>query len=74
MENKLLPCPFCGKTETPKCVNDFELGYIPRGDATGYYCVICDHLHGGCGAAGGFRESEDEAIKAWNRRASNGMD
>lgn len=72
MENKLLPCPFCGKTNALKFVNDFEL--IDNPHAAGYLRIVCSSSYGGCGAAGGFGETEDEAIKAWNRRATNGMD
>lgn len=63
MENKLLPCPFCGKTET--AIWELE-GFEPFN-----CCVFCDRTEGGCGAAGGFGETEDEAIEAWNRRANN---
>lgn len=67
MENKLLPCPFCGQIKALICVPSDD-------NATIGWCVICDHTESGCGAAGGFRETEEEAIEAWNRRANHGMD
>lgn len=70
MENKLLPCPFCGKTNALKFVEDFEIIAIPY--SAGHLRIVCSSSYGGCGAAGGFRESADEAIEAWNRRANNG--
>lgn len=70
MENKLLPCPFCGQTKT--------LIFVPDDDYMVYAAVNCrvecETVLGGCGATGGFRETEEEAIEAWNRRANHGMD
>ena len=35
-----------------------------------HYVVVCDYSEGGCGAStGGSARTEEEAIKAWNRRA-----
>jgi|GEM_PF-6762918 len=39
-------------------------------DWAGFYSVVCNYLNGGCGACGGYRETKDEAIIAWNKRES----
>ena len=37
-----------------------------------HYIVVCDYSEGGCGAStGGSARTEEEAIKAWNRRAND---
>ena len=72
---KLKPCPFCGKIEPVKildendfeCLSESELEYIYNP----YFTVCCDVNSGGCGACGGFRISQDEAAEAWNGRADN---
>ena len=53
---ELKPCPFC-KKEVARIWED-------EGDFT----VVCDWGKGGCGASGGYRGTEEEAVKAWNRR------
>jgi len=33
------------------------------------YAAVCDFNNKGCGASGGYRETESEAIEAWNQRS-----
>ena len=73
MTDKLKPCPFCGGEAE---VYDYEskhdiydpdtLGYVDTEYYTKYGvgCVLC-----GCIVAD--RNSETEAIEAWNRRATD---
>lgn len=68
-ETKLLPCPFCGKTET-LCIT--REPYYWDNILKGYqYQVVCDASgnNGGCGSSCGFKDSMTEAKEAWNRRA-----
>ena len=60
-------CPFCGKTDTVKCLRESE---IKEEEANGedYFTVICDYQYGGCGSSGGYRKTEEDAIKLWNTR------
>lgn len=68
----LLPCPFCGKSETLDVVTgrefmDDEQEFWPHSDS---YAVVCDAStggKGGCGAIGGFADTEQGAIMKWNR-------
>ena len=53
MSNKIKPCPFCGGDS-----------YVTEGDL---FAVICFTLT--CDASGPARDTEAEAIRAWNRRA-----
>ena len=72
MAEGLKPCPFCGKTT--------ELAMIEIHQALDdiifpMFQVVCSMQSGmyaknGCGAASGWRLTEEEAAKAWNRRAS----
>ena len=60
----LLPCPFCGN-------NDKLRIYVPFAEDKETSVVTCDQ----CNAEGPYfggsdSQSEDEAIAAWNRRAS----
>ncbi len=76
----LKPCPFCGNLAALKLTTAQELeeegdddpGYWEHSDS---WAVICDASRpngpGGCGASGGFFPSEEEAMTAWNRRASD---
>ena len=58
---ELKPCPFCGneKLEIADSWNGRYHGKV----------VNCNYLDGGCGANSGSRETEAEAVEAWNRRA-----
>jgi len=81
-DRELLPCPFCGKTHTAVVetashhwADEYEeTGGYPHSES---YAVMCDasapNGPGGCGASGGFKESEAAAIAAWNRRAAAAM-
>jgi|GEM_PF-2552205 len=64
---ELKPCPHCGNHTKPKVMdwdgNGFP-GYEVRCDASGWE-GLDDR---GCGAAGGWGETPDEAVAAWNRR------
>jgi Lar family restriction alleviation protein len=59
LKESLKPCPFCGSAEhraDRTCLKAIH-------DSQGFYAIIC-----WCGTSGPARESEKEAIKAWNRR------
>ena len=62
---KCKPCPFCGNDDTIRSiVYPGEEGFRDR------FAIRCDYSFGGCGAEGGWRHSEDEAIDVWNGRAT----
>ena len=78
---ELKPCPFCGTADFLQ-LSDFEgdcsnCGYGAWGrrvicSAAGWYTVEAGKQHGpkrGCGASVGYRDTDEEAIEAWNRRA-----
>lgn len=80
MSDELRPCPFCGAkvaevvSEADEFIekwgDDEELDWMVRDmRRTGYRAVVCNANKGGCGAIGGWKPSETEASKAWNRRA-----
>ena len=56
--SELIPCPFCG-SDKPSC-EDIETRH---GTLWYVFCIKC-------GASGGHRHTVEEAIKAWNTRAS----
>lgn len=63
----ILPCPFCGSARFPTItawVEDPGFGYTICCDASGWSDTK------GCGASGGWGETPEDAIEAWNRRAS----
>lgn len=74
------PCPFCGadaaKISTAMQLEECAMAESEecpaRKDADaakcGYKTVVCDVNKGGCGAASGFMPTEEEAVRAWNRR------
>lgn len=72
--SSLKRCPFCGKQvaiidtchELEDCAN-FE-----RCGDGGYYSVVCNFNHGGCGGSAGYDRTELGAISRWNRRAQPG--
>jgi len=51
------PCPFCGKSDSVEIECDSEQFY-----------VICSCYKDGCGASGGYRDTEEDAWEAWNKR------
>lgn len=59
---KMLPCPFCNK----------ELMTIVNDENNLTCAVVCDFTKGGCGGSGGYRNTIEQAIEAWNRRAEDG--
>jgi hypothetical protein len=60
---KCKACPFCGNvTSLTVILNTCDDEYCKS------YAVLCDYTHGGCGATGGYRESDKEAIAVWNLR------
>jgi len=74
MTEELKPCPMCGKS-VAKVTTSSDM--FPEQEDEGNsesYAVVCDaHMPngpGGCGASGGFAQTEGEAIAAWNRRAA----
>lgn len=71
-----LPCPFCGKQHTLQLISGQELmgedqEFWQPSESFG---VVCDASQpegkGGCGAMGGFKLTEEEAIEAWNTRTA----
>ena len=73
LECVVRPCPFCGKAETLDVITgqefmDDEQEFWPHSDS---YAVVCDAAtggKGGCGAMGGFADTEQSAIAKWNTR------
>lgn len=74
MQTELKPCPFCGKStelvinEISQTLDDiiFPMFRVSCSMQTGIYAK------NGCGASSGWRLTEEEAVKAWNRRANDG--
>lgn len=71
----LLPCPFCGKTHSlivgaaSEAWDADEHGPYPHTESYAVFCdASTDGRRGGCGGAGGYRLTKDEAIEVWNRR------
>lgn len=83
---KLMPCPFCGADaakistamQLEECAMFAEKDCPARTaadtDDCGYKTVVCDVNKGGCGAASGFMPTEEEAVRAWNRRGGKADD
>lgn len=63
--NELKPCPFCGNVNI-NVYSAREIDDLPHIGLS--YACLCNCHIGGCGATGGYRITEDEAIEAWNRR------
>ncbi len=55
--DKLKPCPFCGNEEVGICYDSWDEEYY------GVKCLICG------GSIYPDKETEEEAIEAWNKRA-----
>lgn len=75
MENReLKPCPFCGghNLEIISCDEDACCDFHCDGCDDKRYTVCCSATQGGCGCASGYKDTKEEAIEAWNRRAENG--
>lgn len=72
----LLPCPLCGKRVAHsgtiaehECTDEDDPNYLLN---LTQYDVICKFSNGGCGATSGVRQSEYEAMLAWNTRPPEG--
>ena len=57
MNEKLKPCPFCGSNRVQIRTDDEGISWY----------IFCNN----CGAMCGYALSEDEVVKAWNRRAES---
>ncbi len=64
----LLPCPFCGATDAVRLDDGDSWDFLPDGEPV-TWAVVCDYNRGGCGGSGGFRDSQKDAIAAWNQAA-----
>jgi len=61
---KLLPCPFCGKTDAVEVMQEADSCSVYHGS----YQVVCNTRSGGCGSTSGYYTTIEDAIKAWNKR------
>ena len=68
---KLKPCPFCGDANSLELLSDAEVFECSECSSGESYVVICNYLETGCGANCGYRDTKEEAIKAWNTRKGN---
>ncbi len=60
---EIKPCPFCGSTRIAVMHKHDE-------EFRGYrYCVECGVDMDGCGARGPSHKKEEDARRAWNKRA-----
>lgn len=64
----LLACPFCGSTDAVRLDDGDSWDFLPDGEPL-TWAVVCDYNRGGCGGSGGFRDSQKDAIAAWNQAA-----
>lgn len=61
----LLPCPFCGTSTRDDRQEMALLAWLQINEIPGpSFYVECF----GCGVEAGYSETEEDAIKAWNRR------
>ena len=70
--DKLRECPFCDKdvAEISNCQELEGCRHFEKCPSTEpYVCVVCNMHEGGCGASGGYYDSAEKAIAAWNSRA-----
>lgn len=70
---ELIPCPFCGSTTAPTIMNQYEAQWIDNDmNAEDQSMVVCCAAKKfGCGASTGFCDTAEQAVEAWNRRASD---
>lgn len=64
-DEKLLPCPFCGRTGTLSTISAAD--FFDDSSAVGT-AVYCSERSGGCGATGGFIKTGRAAREKWNTR------
>lgn len=80
MELDLKRCPFCGNSavelhtaralkECANCANEELCPEFEVADNCRVFLIVCDALQGGCGAATGYYDKINEAVKAWNKRS-----
>ncbi len=62
MNDKPIPCPFCGSDDTDA---NFAFGYEGGDESKPQYASGCME----CGAAGPHKSTAEEAMKAWDTRA-----
>ena len=69
----LKPCPYCGNrdvrmTDSHEVLVDYGIDDDPGNPVN--WAAVCDAATGknGCGATGGFADSEAAAVAKWNRR------
>lgn len=58
-------CPFCGNEQSLFVGGANEISDDEREIG---FAVCCDFNNGGCGATGGYRSTEKEAVMSWNKR------
>lgn len=71
MMPELKPCPFCGSMTAPTVMNESEALFntdVDREDMSMVVCCAAKKF--GCGASTGFCDTAEQAVEAWNMRAS----
>ena len=69
--HELKPCPFCGSMTAPTVMNESEALFNIDADGEDMSMVVCCAAKKfGCGASTGFCDTAEQAVEAWNRRAS----
>lgn len=71
MMPELQPCPFCGSTTAPTVMNQNEAQWLDNDAKNLSMVVCCAAKKFGCGASTGFCDTAEQAIEAWNKRASD---
>lgn len=67
LENKLLPCPFCGRKAQIEYERNWQNKYI-------YYVRCITSNCYGHAIKPAFFDNKEQAVKSWNRRADKGED
>ena len=81
MDIRLLPCPFCGKTESLMFTDAKELEGCKKFEDDSCPCyeeepkcfcraIVCSVSKGGCGASSGYATTVERVLEKWNRRAN----
>lgn len=71
-EITLKPCPFCGGEATTRIDYSSEIGELWAIDCLNLDCKMADWQHvNGANVSTGWRNTEAEAVEAWNTRAEN---